>query len=115
MTDLPSPIRVVIADDHIIVRAGIVKVLEHAGDIQVVAEAGDGESAKNLIGEHHPDVAVLDIQMPTNIETMRSDQATFQPISVLPMNCRRMRGLAVFCQTIWISCREYMDFAPNRK
>src|SRR5512147_1872765 len=46
------------------VRAGIRQLLEGAGDLQVVAEAGDGEEARNLIQKHKPDVAVLDIQMP---------------------------------------------------
>src|SRR5512139_529801 len=58
------PIRVVLADDHAVVRAGIRQILEHGGEIQVVAEAGDGEAAEALVQEHHPDVAVLDIQMP---------------------------------------------------
>lgn len=62
MTD-PS-IRVILADDHAVVRAGIRQILEHSGDIVVVAEAEDGEAAQMLAAEHHPDVAVLDIQMP---------------------------------------------------
>ena len=47
--------------------------LERAKDIEVVAEADDGEQAQALIQEHHPDVAVLDIQMPkaTGIEVTR--------------------------------------------
>lgn len=63
-------IRVLLADDHAVVRAGIRQFLEQAEDIQVIAEADDGESAKELISEHQPDVAVLDIQMPkaTGIE-----------------------------------------------
>ncbi len=63
-------IRVLLADDHAVVRAGIRQFLEQAEDIQVVAEADDGESAKELISGHQPDVAVLDIQMPraTGIE-----------------------------------------------
>ncbi len=69
-TNTDSPIRVVLADDHAVVRAGIRQFLEQDGDIQVVAEADDGEMAKTLITEHQPDVAVLDIQMPeaTGIE-----------------------------------------------
>ena len=39
------------------------QLLEHAGDIQIIAEASDGEAAKSLIQEHRPDVAVLDIRM----------------------------------------------------
>ncbi|HEY5983651.1 MAG TPA: response regulator transcription factor [Anaerolineales bacterium] len=57
-------IRVLLADDHQMVRAGIRELLEGAGDIVVVAEAGDGEAAQALIQQHKPDVAVLDIQMP---------------------------------------------------
>jgi DNA-binding NarL/FixJ family response regulator len=70
MTTTDSPIRVVLADDHAVVRAGIRQFLEQDEDIQVVAEADDGEMAKTLIAEHQPDVAVLDIQMPkaTGIE-----------------------------------------------
>ena len=59
-----AKIRVLLADDHHIVRAGIRQLLESAKDIQVIAEAGDGEEAQALIQKHKPDVAVLDIQMP---------------------------------------------------
>ncbi len=57
-------IRVLLADDHHIVRQGIRQQLESVGDLQVIAEAADGEEAKALIEKHKPDVAVLDIQMP---------------------------------------------------
>jgi DNA-binding NarL/FixJ family response regulator len=68
-----SLIRVLLADDHAVVRAGIRQFLEHAGDIQIVAEADDGEMAQKLIQQYQPDVAVLDIQMPkaTGIEVTR--------------------------------------------
>lgn len=59
-----NPIRVILADDHAVVRVGIRQFLEHAGDIEVVAEASDGLRAQELIEQHLPDVAVLDIQMP---------------------------------------------------
>jgi DNA-binding NarL/FixJ family response regulator len=85
MTQSSPPIRVLLADDHVIVRAGIRQVLEHASDIQVVAEAGDGESAQNLIQQHQPDVAVLDIQMPkaSGIEVTRWVRANYKEIGVL--------------------------------
>jgi len=57
-------IRILLADDHAVVRAGIRQILEHAGDIRVIAEAGDGEAAQAYIQQLQPDVAVLDIQMP---------------------------------------------------
>lgn len=80
-----SPIRVLLADDHAVVRAGIRQFLEQAEDIQVVAEADDGEMAKTLIAEHHPDVAVLDIQMPkaTGIEVTRWVRANQRDVGVL--------------------------------
>ena len=73
MNNEPSKIRVLLADDHAVVRAGIRQFLEQAGDITVVAEASDGEQAKALIEKLQPDVAVLDIQMPraTGIEVTR--------------------------------------------
>ena len=57
-------IRVLLADDHVLVRHGIRQFLEDAGDIEVVAEANDGVEAMRLIEEHQPEVAVLDIRMP---------------------------------------------------
>jgi DNA-binding NarL/FixJ family response regulator len=65
MTASPSrDIRVVLADDHSVVRRGIRDFLVEAGDITVVAEAADGAQALALVIQHHPDVVVLDIQMP---------------------------------------------------
>jgi len=78
-------IRTLIADDHTIVRAGIRQFLESAPDIEVVAEAEDGEQAKSLIQVEHPDVAVLDIQMPkaTGIEVTRWAKANAQGVGIL--------------------------------
>jgi DNA-binding NarL/FixJ family response regulator len=59
-----TPIRVVLADDHAVVRHGIRQFLELASGISVVAEAVDGEEALRLVRQHQPDVVVLDIQMP---------------------------------------------------
>lgn len=78
-------IRVVLADDHAVVRAGIRQFLEHAGDIQVVGEAGDGEMAKTLIQQAQPDVAVLDIQMPkaSGIDVTRWVRLNLRKVGVL--------------------------------
>ena len=59
-----TKIRVLLADDHCIVRQALRQLLESSKDLQVIAEAGDGEEACALIAQHLPDVAVLDIQMP---------------------------------------------------
>jgi DNA-binding NarL/FixJ family response regulator len=57
-------IRVLLADDHSIVRAGLRRLVEESGDMEVVAEASDGREAIRLIQEAAPDVAVIDISMP---------------------------------------------------
>lgn len=57
-------IRVVLVDDQDLVRAGVRTLLEHADDIMVVAEAGDGLEGVAAIREHRPDVALVDIRMP---------------------------------------------------
>jgi DNA-binding NarL/FixJ family response regulator len=58
------PVRIVIADDHRIVREGLRHLLEKRTDFKVVAEAADGESAVQLALELAPDVVILDISMP---------------------------------------------------
>jgi DNA-binding NarL/FixJ family response regulator len=80
-----TKIKVLLADDHHIVRAGIRQLLQGVGDIQVIAEAGDGEEAQTLIQAHKPDVAVLDIQMPkaTGIEVTRWVRANQPEVGVL--------------------------------
>jgi two-component system response regulator NreC len=57
-------IRIVLADDHTIIRSGLRLLLEQQPDFKVVAEAEDGRAAVERIAQHHPDVAILDIGMP---------------------------------------------------
>jgi DNA-binding NarL/FixJ family response regulator len=57
-------IRVLLADDHILVREGLRALLTKEADIQVVAEAGDGHDALRAARETRPDVAALDLSMP---------------------------------------------------
>ena len=59
-----TPIRVMLVDDHPVVRTGYRRLLEQGGDIAVVAEAGNGETAYGLHLEHAPDVCVTDLSMP---------------------------------------------------
>lgn len=59
-----TPIRVLLADDHALVRQGVRSILNHARDIVVVAEASDGETAVQRYREHQPDVCLVDIQLP---------------------------------------------------
>jgi len=57
-------IRIVLADDHNLVRAGLRALLEELPDVQIVAESSDGREALAAIAEHRPDIAFLDISMP---------------------------------------------------
>jgi DNA-binding NarL/FixJ family response regulator len=57
-------IRILLADDHTIIRSGLRLLLEQQTDFKVVAEASDGREAVELVSKHHPEVAVLDIGMP---------------------------------------------------
>lgn len=57
-------IKVLLADDHSIVRAGLRRIVEESGDMAVIAEAADGRETIRLVRETSPDVAVIDISMP---------------------------------------------------
>ncbi|MEU9481757.1 response regulator transcription factor [Streptomyces sp. NPDC048191] len=57
-------IRILVADDHTILRHALCDSLRREPDLEVVAEAGDGRSAVELAVEHRPDVAILDVEMP---------------------------------------------------
>jgi len=56
-----DPIRILLADDHKLVRAGIRSLLQRLPDIEVVAEASDGHEALRLIEEHRPQIVLMDI------------------------------------------------------
>jgi two-component system response regulator NreC len=59
-----KPIRIVLADDHAVVRSGLRLVLEAEEELEVVAEAGDLEKTQRMVRAHRPDVLVLDLNMP---------------------------------------------------
>ena len=59
-----AQIRIVLADDHTIIRSGLRLLLEQQPDFKVVAEAEDGRQAVQFVSKHHPDVVILDIGMP---------------------------------------------------
>ena len=78
-------IKILIADDHAVVREGTRQILEREPDLKVVAEAGDGEEAVRLASSSKPDVAIIDIAMPKvdGIEATRQIKALYPTIAVL--------------------------------
>ena len=58
------PLRVLLADDHRLIRAGIRALLEQLGNVEVVAEAANGREALELADKHRPDIVLMDIAMP---------------------------------------------------
>ncbi len=83
-----NKIRVLIADDHPITRAGIRKFLERAEDIEVVAEASNGEEALSLAKEAWPHVMLLDMEMPgrKGVEVAREVAAKGLPVKILALS-----------------------------
>ena len=77
---MPSPIRILIADDHEIVRKGIRALMATKRDLQVVGEARDGEEAVALAKTLHPDIVLMDLVMPK----MDGIQATGEITASLP-------------------------------
>ncbi|GEA87917.1 response regulator transcription factor [Cellulomonas cellasea] len=77
--------RVLLVDDQALVRMGFRLVLESAGDIDVVGEAGDGKAAFEQVGPLRPEVVVMDVRMPrvNGIEATRSIVATYPDVRVL--------------------------------
>lgn len=59
-----APVRVVLADDHVLVRSGLRALVEQVPGYEVVGEAGDGEALLEAVEAKHPDLAIVDIQMP---------------------------------------------------
>jgi DNA-binding NarL/FixJ family response regulator len=60
----PRPIRVMCVDDHEVLRQGLTAVIGSQGDMEVVAEAGDGQAAVELYRRHQPDVTLMDLRLP---------------------------------------------------
>lgn len=82
---MADSIRIVIADDHTVVREGTRQLLEKHPDIDVVAAVADGTAAVEEISRHRPDVALIDISMPgmNGIEVTETVKAEFPGVAIL--------------------------------
>lgn len=88
---MPSSVdtlRVVLADDHQIMREALAGLLESASDIEVIAEAGDGKEAVELARVHRPDVVVLDVTMPrmNGVEAARHIAAEMPHVRIIGLS-----------------------------
>ena len=80
MTTAPQLIRILLVDNHTLVRAGLRAILQNIEGIQVVAEAGDGREALSLIADCQPDVVLMDVAMPD----MNGLEATARVVKEFP-------------------------------
>ncbi|HEY8000763.1 MAG TPA: response regulator transcription factor, partial [Solirubrobacterales bacterium] len=78
-------VRVLIADDHGIVRSGLRMLLEQQDDIEVIAEASDGAEARDMAIRERPDLAILDVKMPklTGLQATREIREQAPDVAVL--------------------------------
>lgn len=86
-----EPIKIMIADDHCMVREGLKQLLELDGDIKVIGEAGDGVSCLKIMEDLKPDVTLLDINMPQMnglkvLEAIRSNKKDNSKIIILTIH-----------------------------
>ena len=88
-----EPYRIVLADDHTLVRQGVKKILEGKDDLRVVGEAGDGVELLFLLNELRPNMVVLDISMPNlqGIQAARQIKMKYPGIKILIMTMHKER------------------------
>jgi DNA-binding NarL/FixJ family response regulator len=86
-----EPYKIVIADDHVLVRQGIKRIIEEDSDIQVVGEAGDGQELLSLLEKITPDLVILDISMPRlrGLEAAAIIKRSYPAIKVLILSMHR--------------------------
>jgi two-component system response regulator DegU len=88
-----SKIRILIADDHSMVRQGIKQILELEGEFTVVAQAGNGEEAVKLAKKHNPDVILMDINMPgmSGLQAIRELKKDNEDVKILVLTIHEDR------------------------
>jgi len=85
MSDQSSTIRVLIVDDHSIVRQGLATIINRDPEMTVIAQAEDGQQAIACFGEHQPDVTLMDLRMPQmgGVEAITAICAQFKPARII--------------------------------
>ena len=103
-----KPIRILLADDHDLVRAGIRSLLQNLPDVDVIAEANDGNEALNLIEQKHPDLVLMDIAMPglNGLETTRRVAKEFPQVRVIILSMHAIEEYVI--QALRAGARGYL-------
>jgi two-component system, NarL family, nitrate/nitrite response regulator NarL len=100
----PQPIRVVLADDHPIVRDGLRKLLTLEEDIEVVGEASDGREVVQVVQETRPDILILDLRMPymDGLATLQALQQLDRKVRVIVLTASEDKN--EFVQAMKLGC-----------
>jgi DNA-binding NarL/FixJ family response regulator len=82
---LSTPIRILIVEDHNVVRQGLVALIKTVPDMHVVAEAGDGKQAVELFRKHKPDVTIMDLRLPemSGVEAITEIRRSFPAARII--------------------------------
>jgi DNA-binding NarL/FixJ family response regulator len=85
------PCRIILADDHTLVRQGIKKILDENPGLEVIEEVADGQEAVNLLEKSQPDLVILDIQMPrmNGLEAAKMIKERFPAMKILMLTMHK--------------------------
>ena len=94
--DIGGRIRVLLADDHVVMRDGLGRLLERLPDMAVVGKAADGQEAVDLVGRLHPDVIVMDVSMPAldGVEATRRIKVSQPDVQIIGLSMFDEQGMA---------------------
>ena len=108
MTSKGRQLKILIADDHPIVREGLVRIVESDESFEVVGETGNGESALQLILQKSPDIAVLDLSMPGlgGLEVIRKSNDRNDPVEFIVLTM--FKEEAFFDQALDLGVKGYL-------
>ncbi len=107
--------RIILADDHNILREGLKKIIEHELKLNVVAQASDGRTTVELVREHCPDIVIMDIGMPglNGIEATRTIKQEFPDVKVIALSMHTERNIVANMLSAGASAYLLKDTAPD--
>ena len=88
-----APYRIILADDHALLRQGVKRIISEAGDLEVIGEAGDGLELLALLNHLRPDLIILDISMPNlrGIDAIHEVTTTYPEVKILVLTMHKAR------------------------